>query len=670
MWRSSSQVFPLLLLNHPEVLLSAPGLLQARLWISHGSWQWCQDEVRIEGDVCFVQLPGLGPYENPFPESSHIMESTESRYAHLLQPIRELTKNWEIDVASELNDYLEEVNFSHVRTISSSFTQSSICLQLDEMCITLDGGKTRLNFAEAALLIQGSTCIYSKKVELLHSLVYQTLQYINNKSKKRSKEAAEALHGAAGATQMSHDAEDVDEFTPLETEVFETFQKSDLDTIVNVVPLPPESLIPPETHEKNKLPLISVKGEVVCSQKDFRINLFIPGQEDLILLMSKSAAASRFLLDQNLEPIEMEHPGLCVLLYLIGNFASCHIKILRANRDRLPIPNWELKALNVDLLVEGSGISWSRRFSIVYWEYPGLLGFQQDLQHANMTLVLCDERVIGPGDVWRSEDNQNLQKGTQAELWKQSHWLRDIMRSEAASTIPPDDAAENFLPFNEDMDLDQDPEEHIERQQVSSQAQSEGRMIRERRDLEVEKQEEMIPAAVETWTLHDPYSVNGEDKPFKAGKCYKVPNGLDDGGKRKRRRPALLQDFRTWFSGTFDPPEPKLKVGPTFPDLNYIYLSFIKDKVKKQKRICRRVGVVMSEEELRRTFLQPEEVEPVDEFRHAELPGQFIFCQSFLNAPTHQTPFCTFIPPRTDASLIQSISSGFSSCLELRTLTQ
>ncbi|MEQ2204682.1 hypothetical protein XENOCAPTIV_016940 [Xenoophorus captivus] len=113
--------------------------------------------------------------------------------------------------------------------------------------------------------------------------------------------------------------------------------------MVNVVPLPPESLIPPETHEKNKLPLI-------------RINLFIPGQEDLILLMSKSAAASRFLLDQNLEPIEMEHP-----------VTSC---------------------------------------------------------------------FLPPA-------------------------------AEAASTIPPDDAAENFLPINEDMDLDQDPEEHIERQQVS-----------------------------------------------------------------------------------------------------------------------------------------------------------------------------------------------------------
>uniref|UniRef100_A0A8C3ABW5 Condensin-2 complex subunit H2 n=1 Tax=Cyclopterus lumpus TaxID=8103 RepID=A0A8C3ABW5_CYCLU len=90
------------------------------------------------------------------------MEFTESRFPHLLQPIRELTKNWEIDVASELNDYLEE---------------------LDTMCITFDGGKTRLNFAEAALLIQGSACIYSKKVELLHSLVYQTLEYINDRNK-------------------------------------------------------------------------------------------------------------------------------------------------------------------------------------------------------------------------------------------------------------------------------------------------------------------------------------------------------------------------------------------------------------------------------------------------------------------------------------------------------
>lgn len=49
-----------------------------------------------------------------------------------------------------------------------TYRRMFLFLQLDEMCITFDGGKTRLNFAEAALLIQGSTCIYSKKVNYVN----------------------------------------------------------------------------------------------------------------------------------------------------------------------------------------------------------------------------------------------------------------------------------------------------------------------------------------------------------------------------------------------------------------------------------------------------------------------------------------------------------------------
>lgn len=37
------------------------------------------------------------------------MEDVESRFLHLLQPIRDLTKNWEVDVATQLGEYLEEV---------------------------------------------------------------------------------------------------------------------------------------------------------------------------------------------------------------------------------------------------------------------------------------------------------------------------------------------------------------------------------------------------------------------------------------------------------------------------------------------------------------------------------------------------------------------------------
>lgn len=33
----------------------------------------------------------------------------ESRFAHLLKPIRDLTKNWDVDIAAQLEEYLEEV---------------------------------------------------------------------------------------------------------------------------------------------------------------------------------------------------------------------------------------------------------------------------------------------------------------------------------------------------------------------------------------------------------------------------------------------------------------------------------------------------------------------------------------------------------------------------------
>lgn len=44
------------------------------------------------------------------------------------------------------------------------FPLPRLVLQLDQICISFDEGKTTMNFVEAALLIQGSACVYSKKV--------------------------------------------------------------------------------------------------------------------------------------------------------------------------------------------------------------------------------------------------------------------------------------------------------------------------------------------------------------------------------------------------------------------------------------------------------------------------------------------------------------------------
>uniref|UniRef100_A0A8C3A9Z8 Condensin-2 complex subunit H2 n=1 Tax=Cyclopterus lumpus TaxID=8103 RepID=A0A8C3A9Z8_CYCLU len=307
------------------------------------------------------------------------MEFTESRFPHLLQPIRELTKNWEIDVASELNDYLEE---------------------LDTMCITFDGGKTRLNFAEAALLIQGSACIYSKKVELLHSLVYQTLEYINDRNKKRSKQTADSQEDEAAGAAGDHNAECV-----VRSRLF--------------------------WYLLNQR-YVHVTGDVLSSQKDFRINLFVPGAEDMILL---TLGSSRLLLDPA-DPLQQRGAAL------------------------------------------GPG--------------PGARDWRSLV---SMCLLRAGEEAPAEAAVADSESFTEVFKNV-------------------------------------------------------SQAPSEEPMIRERRPVrETPVRTEETPP-VNVWTLSDPYAVLEEDKPFRPGKCHKVPEGLDDGGKRKRRRAASLQDFRSWFRRT------------------------------------------------------------------------------------------------------------------------
>lgn len=48
---------------------------------------------------------------------SQEVRELSARFAHLLQPIRDLTKNWDIDVAAQLEEYLDEVRVTgHVQT--------------------------------------------------------------------------------------------------------------------------------------------------------------------------------------------------------------------------------------------------------------------------------------------------------------------------------------------------------------------------------------------------------------------------------------------------------------------------------------------------------------------------------------------------------------------------
>ena len=52
-----------------------------------------------------------------------VLGEEESRYSFLLKPIRDLTKNWDVDIASHLEEYLEEVK---TRFISPAFIFSAL----------------------------------------------------------------------------------------------------------------------------------------------------------------------------------------------------------------------------------------------------------------------------------------------------------------------------------------------------------------------------------------------------------------------------------------------------------------------------------------------------------------------------------------------------------------
>nr|XP_010600626.1 condensin-2 complex subunit H2 [Loxodonta africana] len=194
------------------------------------------------------------------------MEDVEARFAHLLQPIRDLTKNWEVDVAAQLGEYLEE---------------------LDQICISFDEGKTTMNFIEAALLIQGSACVYSKKVEYLYSLVYQALDFISGK--KQAKQLSSVQEdGAAGAAGSGAPQEPEDEFLSLDelpdARACVDLKNSQASSEVVIVPLMPMALVAPDEVEKNSHPLYSCQGEVLASRKDFRMNTCTPHPRGAFML--------------------------------------------------------------------------------------------------------------------------------------------------------------------------------------------------------------------------------------------------------------------------------------------------------------------------------------------------------------------------------------------------
>ncbi|XP_040089480.1 condensin-2 complex subunit H2 isoform X5 [Oryx dammah] len=213
------------------------------------------------------------------------MEDVEARFAHLLLPIRDLTRNWEVDVAAQLGEYLEE---------------------LDQICISFDKGKTTMNFIEAALLIQGSACVYSKKVEYLYSLVYQALDFISGK--KQAKQLCSTPEDGTVGDASSRAPQEADQKFRALDDLSDSCANVDLrdDQVLSgtLIPLLPNALIAPDEMEKNNNPLYSCQGEVLASRKDFRVNTCTPHPRGTFLLEPLGVS-----LMEALQPWNPKEPG-------------------------------------------------------------------------------------------------------------------------------------------------------------------------------------------------------------------------------------------------------------------------------------------------------------------------------------------------------------------------
>ncbi|XP_023590404.1 condensin-2 complex subunit H2 isoform X1 [Trichechus manatus latirostris] len=477
------------------------------------------------------------------------MEDVEARFAHLLQPIRDLTKNWEVDVAAQLGEYLEE---------------------LDQICISFDEGKTTMNFIEAALLIQGSACVYSKKVEYLYSLVYQALDFISGK--KQAKQLSLARDdGGAGDASSGGPREPEDEFLSLD-EMPDARACVDLKdgqsaSEVVIVPLMPMALVAPDEVEKNHHPLYrygpepgawegclgrcllqvcfcrhSCQGEVLASRKDFRMNTCTPHPRGAFML----------------EPVGM-YPQETLLQRTQKDTGRAEEQPVEVSVCKSPEPAPSCSP-------EPEGLM------------PG-----------------------GGGDD-RGEDEED----------------------EAAAELPEAVVPEVPLELSPQQSADL-PRRYMLRERVEAPVP----MSQLKRLLVLCAQK-----APDPWQSLDPFdSLESKPfkkgRPFSVPPCVEEAPGQ----KRKRKRATKLQDFHQWYLAAYadhtDSRRPRRK-GPSFADMEALYWRHVKEQLEALRRLRRGE---MGEQWLPRAEegLWPEEEERLeDSLEHLGAADDFLEPEDYL----------------------------------------
>ena len=75
---------------------------------------------------------------------------------------------------------------------------------LQNVNVTFDGGETSVNFAKAAMVLQGGATVYSKKVDFLWQNVLQTMDLLRNKKEGDGGQDDDGGGGGAAKGRRKH----------------------------------------------------------------------------------------------------------------------------------------------------------------------------------------------------------------------------------------------------------------------------------------------------------------------------------------------------------------------------------------------------------------------------------------------------------------------------------
>jgi len=189
-------------------------------------------------------------------------EVGDARFAELLKPIKDLTQNWQVPLADILSNYIED---------------------LQHMEVTFDGGQTSVNFAQAALVLQGTASVYCKKVDFLWAFLNKMIDMLHSKKGGDADGTEEGGEGGGGRRRRRC-VDMTAEFEDLEAVVAKNIDlKGDNETLeerqasLNFIQVTPRQLIEKgETTGSIRVNLYTgvaaSKWDLLAAKEDFRLN--------------------------------------------------------------------------------------------------------------------------------------------------------------------------------------------------------------------------------------------------------------------------------------------------------------------------------------------------------------------------------------------------------------